>query len=174
MQYQSIRQQRQKHPRVVRQYIEDKASGIGILQQGQIDGEPFGSLNPGNADKVRRATAVSIQYQSGLVYHLAGASFLDNLEKEMCIFPAGEHDDQVDGVSYAGIIFQAQIIKGRQARGSLVLSSAPSTPSESTQDDSKQNGNGNGDKPRQSVLERILGYQPQSGNSSRFGRFEDD
>lgn len=174
LQYQAIREQRQKHPRVVRQYIEDKASGIGMLQQGQIDGEMFGRLNPGNADKVRRAAAISIQCQNGYVYHKAGAPWCENFEKEILVFPAGEWADQCDCYSYSGIIFQAQEIRGRQSKGSLVFSSSPAEkPSESDQGDTKQNGNGNGEKPRQTVLERILGYQPQS-QSSRFGRFEDD
>ena len=48
---------------------------------------------------------MAILYQSGKVYHPAGSPWLHTWESELLEFPTGEHDDQVDTASYAGILY---------------------------------------------------------------------
>ena len=95
-------QQRAKWPSVRWQGIEPKASGKGILQQARRTGHPFRELSGSEVDKVTRASPVSVMYENGMVYHKAGADWLDACESELLAFPNGKHDDQVDTISYAG------------------------------------------------------------------------
>lgn len=104
-------------PRVQMQAVEDKASGIGLIQEGRLRGTPFRVLKPGTQSKVERATAVLTAYQNGLVYHKSGEPWLGDFEDELLTFPCGKHDDQVDTASYGGIIFQErcfQVARGRE------------------------------------------------------------
>jgi predicted phage terminase large subunit-like protein len=52
-------------------------------------------------DKVTRAGVAAALYKGGKVYHRRGAEWLHDYEAELLAFPAGEHDDQVDTLSYA-------------------------------------------------------------------------
>lgn len=51
-------------------------------------------------DKVTRASAAGALYRGGKIYHRRGAEYLAEFEAEMLAFPAGEHDDMVDTISY--------------------------------------------------------------------------
>lgn len=50
-------------------------------------------------DKVARAKSMAAVYESGRVYHLQGAKWLDDFEYELTVFPKGKHDDQLDALS---------------------------------------------------------------------------
>ena len=65
---------------------------------------PIIPLQP-DTDKYTRALPMAILYQSGKVYHPAGTPWLHTWESELLEFPTGEHDDQVDTASYAGILY---------------------------------------------------------------------
>jgi predicted phage terminase large subunit-like protein len=52
-------------------------------------------------DKVTRATPLASKYEQGLVMHPRSAAWLRAYEDELLAFPVGEHDDQVDAVTYA-------------------------------------------------------------------------
>ncbi len=82
------------------QGVEDKASGIGLVQEAARRGQPFHILKA-DTDKVSRASAASILYENGKVYHRAGAPWLNDFEAELLAFPNGKHDDQVDVTAYA-------------------------------------------------------------------------
>lgn len=82
------------------QAVEDKSSGIGLIQQAANEGRPFRVLKA-DVDKVTRAQSLAIAYQNRMVYHLAGAPWVDHFERELLSFPNGKHDDQVDCASYA-------------------------------------------------------------------------
>lgn len=107
-QYGFVRANAGRCENVVFQAVEDKGSGTGLIQEAKNSGRPFKTLKA-DIDKVRRALPVSIQYENGKVYHLANAAWLVDFEGELLNFPKGEHDDQVDTVSYGGIIVQAGI-----------------------------------------------------------------
>ncbi|MGI6620162.1 MAG: phage terminase large subunit [Bacillota bacterium] len=63
-------------------------------------------------DKVIRALPVMARMESGTVYFLRNAPWLGEYETELLYFPNGQHDDQVDMTSCAGIV-----IAGRRYRG---------------------------------------------------------
>jgi predicted phage terminase large subunit-like protein len=104
---------RQRFPRVVYQFVEDKASGQGLIQEAARSSFPFLNLTERlkerevpqliSGDKQQRALPVSIMYEAGKVFHLTGAPWLVDFEHELTHFPVGVHDDQVDALAYAGI-----------------------------------------------------------------------
>lgn len=102
-QYKFLIEQRNKHPQVSLQAVEDRASGIGLLQEGRSKGTPFKPLKA-DGDKVRRAMQIATAYDNGQVYHKTGADWLDEFEKELMFFPNSVHDDQVDCLAYGGIL----------------------------------------------------------------------
>lgn len=80
--------------------VEDKGSGVGLLQTARKRGVPMRALKA-DRDKVTRATPASVWYENEMVYHLEGAPWVGPLEAELLTFPNGKHDDQVDTVAYA-------------------------------------------------------------------------
>ena len=50
-------------------------------------------------DKVTRFMPLAARYESGVICHARGLS--PAFEDELLAFPVGEHDDQVDALSYA-------------------------------------------------------------------------
>ena len=120
-QYPLIVTQRARYPDLAFQAIEDKASGIGLVQQAAADGMPFRRLKA-DTDKQQRVIPVATMFENEKVYFLGGAAWLEDYEHELLTFPTGANDDQVDVTAYAGII----ILRGAIARaqGSLVASSA--------------------------------------------------
>lgn len=85
------------------QAIEDRSSGIGLIQQGAADGHPFKVLQA-DGDKVERASTLSTMYYAGKVWHRDGSGWLTDYEQELLTFPMGAHDDQVDMAAYAAIL----------------------------------------------------------------------
>ena len=43
----------------------------------------------------------SAKFESGQIFFPHSAPWLEQLEEELCAFPAGHHDDQVDSISQA-------------------------------------------------------------------------
>jgi len=81
--------------------IEDRASGKSAIQVLKVESKlPVVAISPGGRDKVARTRAVTPYYESGRVLHRAGALWLDVFEDELLMFPEGENDDQVDGITY--------------------------------------------------------------------------
>lgn len=120
-QYAQVIAQRFKFPRVISQYVEEQASGIGLIQQGRNSGTPFKPLRTGRADKGQRAEAVSIMYNSGLVFHPAASNWVADLEGELLSFPNSTHKDQVDVMAYAGHVAQCGAANRSIVGRSLVL-----------------------------------------------------
>ncbi len=88
--------------------IEDKGSGITLRQDMIRSGVPVRKYNPGKADKVQRAHAVSNLLENGLIYlpeseRFKGKtySWADEVVKQLCSFPKAEHDDFVDSTVQA-------------------------------------------------------------------------
>lgn len=63
---------------------------------------PIKGLTP-RGDKVTRALTMSAQLNGGTWFVPQQAPWLADLEAEMALFPKGEHDDQVDVMSYAAL-----------------------------------------------------------------------
>jgi predicted phage terminase large subunit-like protein len=88
--------------------IEEKGSGISLMQDLRRSGVPCHPYNPGRADKVTRVHAVAPLLESGLVYLPESKknpgrapSWTDAMMHELMIFPNGEHDDMVDSMTQA-------------------------------------------------------------------------
>jgi predicted phage terminase large subunit-like protein len=80
--------------------VDRQAHGLAIIQDAirrGINVEPLEN----KGDKVARARPVSIRMRGGKVWFDAEASWLRALEVELCAFPKGKHDDQVDVLAYA-------------------------------------------------------------------------
>jgi predicted phage terminase large subunit-like protein len=98
----AVRQVAAKWPQATRKFVEDKANGTAVINQlartvpGLIPVEPDGS-------KEARAAAVSPFVEAGSVFLPAPelAPWIAGYIDEHAAFPAGTHDDQVDGTSQA-------------------------------------------------------------------------
>lgn len=86
------------------QFVEDKNSGTGLLQQARMDGY---ALHPLEADgnKVMRAATLATLYENGSVYHNAEGEWRAEYEEQTTAFPAAAHDDRTDAACYAAIVF---------------------------------------------------------------------
>ena len=80
--------------------VESKNMGLTLFQSLVRMGLPIVELKP-DADKFTRAMPAAARYSTGTIYHPVHATWLDDAESELCAFPHGAHDDQVDVVAYA-------------------------------------------------------------------------
>ncbi len=85
------------------QGVEEIAVGADIAARLVRKGLPIRPVKPGHKDKYTRALTAAARYQTGQIYHRAGALWLGDWEAELLAFPTGAHDDQVDTVSYAAL-----------------------------------------------------------------------
>ena len=101
------------------QAVEEKASGIGLLQVARSEGK---TLKPLKADtnKVLRSATVAQLYESGQVFHNADGEWRTDFEDELTSFPTGSHDDMVDVLSYGGMLFVHDNILNAAIDGELV------------------------------------------------------
>src|SRR6202158_1016883 len=95
----AVRRLSEKYPTAVF-LIEDKGSGTSLLQDLRSEDKAPIPINP-EGDKVTRLAAVSVQFESGVVWFPKGAPWLGGLKGELLGFPNVKHDDQVDSISQA-------------------------------------------------------------------------
>ena len=83
----------------------EKALGP-ILRREQLARQEFMSLFPmtPTKDKQTRARSFQARFKAGGVKFDKGASWYPDLEEEMARFPKARHDDQVDALSWLGLI----------------------------------------------------------------------
>ena len=88
--------------------VEDKASGISIIQDLQRAGIPVRGYNPGRADKVQRLHLVANIIAHGRVYipesmvHAGQPrDWAEPLVSQICSFPEAARDDLTDTVTQA-------------------------------------------------------------------------
>lgn len=101
------------------QGIENKASGIGLIQTAQLHAQPLKILEANQSkmnratitDSITRATPASVRYENRKVYHLRDAPWLDTLERELLSFPSGKYDDQVDCIAHMALNITAAPIQ---------------------------------------------------------------
>lgn len=105
---------------VVFQACEDKASGIGLIQQSKREGSPLKVLKA-ETDKVTRSIPFSIMLESQKVFFNSRMINLDKVEEQLLKFPNASHDDAVDVCSYAAIIVQS----GRYGSGRGIAVNKP-------------------------------------------------
>jgi predicted phage terminase large subunit-like protein len=79
--------------------VEDKASGMSLLQELRVGTQlPILAIKV-DADKVTRANAVTPLVESGRCFLPASASWLSDFLEEISSFPAAPHDDMVDALA---------------------------------------------------------------------------
>ena len=95
--------------------IEDKGSGIALIQDLQRAGLPVRKYNPGRPDKIMRLHAVSHLVFNGRVYipeskKVPGEfiTWAEDFIREVCSFPNSPHDEYVDCLSQALAFFRDQ------------------------------------------------------------------
>lgn len=76
-------------------YIEDKASGIGLIQNLKREGVPIVGI-PRSVDKITRMHCGTPMIQSGNVYLPENAPWLIDYLSEFSAAPNGTNDDQID------------------------------------------------------------------------------
>jgi len=88
--------------------IENKSSGIALIQDLQQTTLPIRGYNPGSADKATRLNIVAPMIEKGLLYLPESTensgyprSWIEPFLNEVCSFPLGRHDDYVDAISQA-------------------------------------------------------------------------
>jgi len=84
-------------------WIEKVGFQLTIIQAAIRAGLPVRELVP-DKDKLARAFTVAALMEGGRVFFRQGADWLPELMHEALAFPNGRHDDQVDVLSYAGIV----------------------------------------------------------------------
>lgn len=89
------------HFGVTKILIEDKASGTQLIQDLIRDGLHGVTRYEPKMDKVMRMHSVSSTIENGFVYLPEKADWLPAYLHEMCVFPKGKSDDQVDSTSQA-------------------------------------------------------------------------
>lgn len=103
------------------QGVETNAIGLTLFQTLKRKGLPVKPLKA-ETDKETRALPIMARMETGTVYFLRNAPWLEDYENELLMFPNGTHDDQVDVTSYAGIVLAttgtpAARAMGRKPRG---------------------------------------------------------
>ncbi len=93
--------------------IEDKASGISLIQQLRRDTKvPIRAVKAVD-DKVTRAHTVTGTLEAGQVFLPARASWLAEFLKEVGDFPTGAHDDIPDVLVHGLRYFKPRLVGGR-------------------------------------------------------------
>ena len=83
-------------------YIEEKGSGISIMQQlKQQTNFNIIPLTPGSKDKISRVNAITPVLEGGRVFLIEDQGWNDLLITECSTFPYGLHDDMVDCLTYS-------------------------------------------------------------------------
>lgn len=91
-------------------YLERTAFQLILIQQAKREGLPVAELRA-DKDKIARSLPLAAKMEGGKVFFLKDAPWLDDLKREMLVFPKEEqHDDQVDALAYA-----ASIVKLRRS-----------------------------------------------------------
>jgi predicted phage terminase large subunit-like protein len=88
--------------------VENKSSGIALIQDLQKTRIPIRGYNPGNADKATRLNIVAPIIEKGMVYlpestERSGQprTWVEPFLSEVCSFPLSRHDDYVDAIAQA-------------------------------------------------------------------------
>jgi predicted phage terminase large subunit-like protein len=81
--------------------IEDKGSGMSLIQDLRSTDNIYAIAIKPEGDKAMRMYANTAMIESGSVYVPDRAAWLDAFRHEILAFPAGSSDDQVDALSQA-------------------------------------------------------------------------
>ena len=93
---------RNVHGDLHKMVVEDKSSGVGLIQTLRRKRLPVIGIEP-ETDKVSRAQGVLEYISASPILIPEGAEWGKELINELLAFPEGKHDDQVDVIVYAAI-----------------------------------------------------------------------
>jgi predicted phage terminase large subunit-like protein len=82
--------------------VESAGIGQAVLQSLRRRGLSIRPLKA-HANKVVRSQSAQIRMEAGMMFFPINATWLDDLETELALFPNAAHDDQVDALSYAAL-----------------------------------------------------------------------
>lgn len=88
--------------------VEDTKKSMTLVSDLTKAGVRWRPLEP-DTDKVSRSIPASNRVKTRALWLPAEADWLDEFVDELCVFPNGAHDDQVDTLSYAAL----ELAKGR-------------------------------------------------------------
>lgn len=80
--------------------IEDKGSGMGLIQELRREHIHAIAIKP-EGDKAMRMSNQTGHIEAGAVWLPRRAAWLEEFRRELCAFPGGRYDDQVDAFSQA-------------------------------------------------------------------------
>ena len=108
-QYDWILDKRDKHPLVLWQAIEARASGAGLIQEGIIKGHPFREIGPElyQMEEMQRVQELSVRYENGMVYHRKNQPWTLRIEGQLYSFPAGKNDEMTT-MMYAALLVKRE------------------------------------------------------------------
>jgi predicted phage terminase large subunit-like protein len=87
--------------------IEDKASGISLIQELKRIGMRLKALTRGKGDdKVSRAHIASVMLEQGVVWYPKGCAWANEVIRQCASFPNAKHDDLTDTVTDALIFLR--------------------------------------------------------------------
>lgn len=90
------------NPRLSKIYIEPKASGMSVAQMLKRNTRLNIILDkPPTTEKKSRVAGCLPFIEAGRVHLLTGAGWVKPFTDEVCAFPSGDHDDQVDVLTMA-------------------------------------------------------------------------
>jgi predicted phage terminase large subunit-like protein len=102
--------------------VERKANGQAVIDELSIVFQGLIPIDP-EGGKVARAAAMSPAVESGCVYLLEGAEWVDAYIREIVAFPFGRRDDRVDSLSQCMHHFRADLDAMRlEAKNAALLS----------------------------------------------------
>ena len=67
------------------------------------------NLKHGGKDKISRARSVQARMRARSIKFDKGAEWYPKFEDELCTFPRGKHDDQVDAFAYLGLLLDKMV-----------------------------------------------------------------
>ena len=112
-----IRGLRDKHRPIVAVLVEDKANGPAVIERLKANIPGVVPINP-KGGKVARMFAAAAEWQAGDWYVDRRAASTQCLVEQLTMFPAGRHDDLVDGMTQAAcwlVSYQLPTVESRNA-----------------------------------------------------------
>ena len=125
-QYDMLMSQREKHPRVLFQGLEETSGSTGLLQQARSEGRPFLPLDPWGK-KEERAFNAALMTKGHKVFFRQNGTWLEGFENRLILFPLGKYKDEADCLAYGAQLAIEDKMLRAAVEGDLVMSASGDT-----------------------------------------------